>query len=233
MAAGKPCIARIQRRSLDLAVCCTVHPGIRDVMRVDWPYHAIPCHTFCDQRVPVYFNDGTVITQRYFRYRSCHYHSGFPSKCVLPVLLLLSSFSPSCVSDRPNSSLEHDDGAPVNHSAFFSLRLRSLWSYCILETGLDRPLPCPLFSPGSPRCNSTWSKQTANAQTFYSWSWRRISAQWMPDIHTPKGIIRTSGKLLSKSLSQCAIVSILDQAKSPGLRAHTTPHKQRGPDQPG
>lgn len=97
-------------------------------MRADW---SIPCHTVCDQRVSVYFSNGMVITQRYFRYRSCHYRSAFPSMCSCFFLLFLR-LSPSCVSDRPNSSLKHDDWAPVNHFAFFA---QVTFVVVILHTG--------------------------------------------------------------------------------------------------
>ena len=84
---------------------------------------AIPCHTICDQRVPVYFSNGMVITTAVFQLPSCHYvrHSPLPP-----------SFSSSCVSDRPNSRLKHDDWAPVNHFAFF---VQVAFVVVILHTG--------------------------------------------------------------------------------------------------
>ena len=113
---------------------------------------------------------------------------------------------------------------PLSIISPFSLRLRSLWSYCILVTGLDRPLPCPLISPGSPRRNSAWSKQTANAQTFYSWPWRRIGAQWMPDIHTPKEIPTHKWKIAFRTPATMRNTIYHRAGKSPAMCAHTTHH---------
>ena len=88
-AAGKTCIARIRLRSLDLAVGCTVHPGIRDVMRADWPYRAMPSVTSAYRCISV-----TVwsLPQRYFSYRHV---------ITFGILLFLRLFRlPACRTDR-------------------------------------------------------------------------------------------------------------------------------------
>ena len=93
-AAGKTCIARIRLRSLDLAVGCTVHPGIRDVMPADWPYRAIPSVTSAYRCISV-----TVwsLPQRYFSYRHV-ITFGIPVNVFLLFLRLFRL--PACRTDR-------------------------------------------------------------------------------------------------------------------------------------
>ena len=71
---------------------------------------------------------------------------------------------------------------PLSIISPFSLSLRSLWSYCILVTGLDRPLPCPHISPGSPRCNSCLVQADRKCANFLflvmASDWRTMDARY-------------------------------------------------------
>ena len=102
---------------------------------------------------------------------------------------------------------------PLSIISPFSLSLRSLWSYCILVTGLDRPLPCPLIFPGSPRCNSCLVQADRKCANFL-----------FLVIHTPKETHTHKWKIAFGTPATMRNTIYHQAGKSPAMRAHTTHH---------
>lgn len=191
-------------------------------MPADWPYRAIPSVTSAYRCISV-----TVwsLPQRYFSYRHV-ITFGIPVNVFLFLSPLPPSFSPSCVSDRPNSSLKHDDWAPVNHFAFF---VQVAFVVVILHTG-NWPGPALAVSAHFSRFAPVqlWPGPSRPQMCKLSILGHGVGlAHNGCPISTPrKKHLHTNGELLSGPMPQCAIVSIIKR-ESPLPCAHTprtTPH---------